>query len=293
MVVDGALIQSSLFDASQMTMVFCRNFHRAPTKASGSNGKTTAAGGYRGGTRKGLDLTIGSGHITSPYFKNTIVDTPSSRLRGGILLRTLRRSSDSTVISGPSLLVDEILRLSKASRISELVEQKWGRSTSAFPVVSTKGNSSPTSLYLRPKVSNEQDGKSVIYRSSRVGLDLSHPSTTESSTDPRVIYISKLYRYFIHPHLLTSNGRGHTFLGIYRSCLDSGQSDDHILREIIRLSGLKEQKVVKYLADYNAGLQEGTLHSFVGSAGKGASASPATYLKMMGTLARIGGDAAL
>jgi hypothetical protein len=44
---------------------------------------------------------------------------------------------------------------------------------------------------------------------------------------------------------------------------------------------------VKYLGDYKAGLQNGALHSFVGSAGKGASASPATYLKMMGTLERI------
>jgi len=74
-------------------------------------------------------------------------------------------------------------------------------------------------------------------------------------------------------------------------CLDSDQfnSDDDTLREIIRLSGLKEPTARKYLADYNAGLQKGTLHSFIGSAGKGASASPATYLKMMGTLARIGG----
>lgn len=44
---------------------------------------------------------------------------------------------------------------------------------------------------------------------------------------------------------------------------------------------------MKYLGDYKAGLQNGALHSFVGSAGKGASASPATYLKMMGTLERI------
>jgi len=107
-----------------------------------------------------------------------------------------------------------------------------------------------------------------------------------------VIYISKPYRYFIHPHLLTSNACGHTFLGIYRACLDSGQfeSDDDILQETIRLSGLKEPTAVKYLADYNAGLQKGTLRSFIGSAGKGASASPATYLRLMGTLARISRD---
>jgi len=166
-----------------------------------------------------------------------------------------------------------------------------GGNTIAFPQASTGGNASPASMCLRPKIRTKNGVQPTIYRSPRVGLDLSNPRTAESPTDPRVIYISKPYRYFIHPHLLTSNGRGHTFLGIYRMCLDSDQfkSDDDTLGEIIRLSGLKETTAVKYLADYNAGLQNGTLHSFIGSSGKGASASPATYLKMMGTLARIGG----
>lgn len=276
-------------------MIFCRYFHRAPTTESNTNRKATAAGGYRGGTRKGLDLTIGSGHIASPYFKCSNVDTPSSLLRGGILLRTLRRSSDSAVISGPSLLVDEVLRLSKACNILELVEQRWGRNTSAFPPMTTSGNASSTVLYLRQRVSTKQAVKPIIYHSSRVGLDLSNPNTAESSTDPRVIYIQKPYRYFVHPHLLTSNGRGHTFLGLYRTCLESDRfaSDDDIIREIVRVSGLKEPTTAKYLSDYNAGLQRGALRSFIGPAGKGASASPATYLKMMGTLMRISEDDAL
>jgi hypothetical protein len=81
---------------------------------------------------------------------------------------------------------------------------------------------------------------------------------------------------------------------MYRTCLDSDQfqSDDDTLREVIKLSGLKQSTAVNYLADYNTGLQQGTLQSFIGSAGKGVSASPAKYLKMMGTLVRIGGDEA-
>ena len=237
-----------------------------------------------------MDLTIG-GPIVSPHFESTNVDSSLS-LRGGILLRTLRRSSDATVISGPSLLVDEVLRLSKVSNISELVEQRWGRNTVAFPPSSTNSNVSSTSLHIRPRVSTKNSAKPIIYRSSRVGLDLSNPNATASPTDPRVIYISKPYRYFIHPHLLTSNGRGHTFLGIHRACLDSNPSgsDDDILKEIIRVSGLKETTAAKYLADYNSGLQHGALHSFIGSVGRGASSSPTTYLKMMGTLVGIGRD---
>jgi hypothetical protein len=50
---------------------------------------------------------------------------------------------------------------------------------------------------------------------------------------------------------------------------------------------MKEQSVVKYLADYMSGVEKGNLQSFIGVSGKGASASPSTYLKMMGTLERV------
>jgi hypothetical protein len=128
-----------------------------------------------------------------------------------------------------------------------------------------------------------------VYRSPRIGLDLSHPGTTNTPAHPRVVYISKLYRYFVLPHLLTSNGRSQTFLGIYRTCVDSGRygSDDasSLRRELIELSGLKEATVIKYLTDFQLGVDRGTLSAFIGA--KGASASPSNYLRMMGTLHRL------
>lgn len=261
-----------------------RYFHRAPTRTSNFREVSTAAGGYRGGTRKGLDLTIG-GPVTSSFFGTSTVDTSSSRLRGGILLRALRRSSDGSVILGPSLLVDEILRLSGACSISELVEKKWrGNTTAVAPVFGSTNR-----LYLRYKSANNITSQPTIYRSPRVGLDLSNSNITPSLTDQRVNYISRLYRYFTHPHLLTSNGRGQTFMGIYRACVDSQRfaSDNDVLQEIMKLLDMKQQTALKYLAAFKAGSDKGTLQSFIGSAGKGISASPGTYLKMMGTLARI------
>lgn len=260
-----------------------RYFHRAPTR-SANPVKQTAASGYRGGTRKGLDLTI-AGAVASPHFASP--DDSSFRLRGGVLLRTIRRVSDSAVISGPSLLVDEILRLSKASNIAELVEKRMGGNTAALPPASSTSSSKSSLLHLSPKTPTKNTAKPTIYCSSRIGLDLSNPSAVASPTNPRVIYISKPYRYFTHPHLLTSNGRGHTFHGLYQSCLNQSNSEAAVLAEIIKLSGLKEVTAQKYLADYKLGLEKGSLQAFIGAAGKGAASSPSSYLKMMGTLDRL------
>lgn len=61
------------------------HFHRS------GNATTTLAGGYRGGTRKGLDVTFGN-----------------EQARAGILLRSLQ-AEDGTVICGPSKLVESVL----------------------------------------------------------------------------------------------------------------------------------------------------------------------------------------
>jgi hypothetical protein len=261
----------------------------------------TSLTGYRGGTRKGLDLTIGRPLcMRSPYFtsasseisRNT-AETPL--LRGGALLRTLQRISDSKVISGPSLLVDQILLLSKASSISDLVEQKWARDTSAFlPSDSQSPRGTTASLYLKPLPPSDTARKPPTYRSPRIGLELSHPGTTASPTHPRVLFLPKRYRYFVHPDFLVSNGRAQTFLGVLQACLDSGRycgktpSENASLRNALAdITGLKNSTTDKYLADYQAGVDSGTLGSFVGPSGKGACGSPSTYLRMMGTLVKL------
>ena len=149
----------------------------------------------------------------------------------------------------------------------------------------TSQTNTSCTLSLRPSSSKDT---APVYTSSRIGLDLSHPSVTNSSTDPRVIYLAKRYRYFVHPHLLTADGRGHTFLGAFLTltCGESSDDDERALKETIKITGLKEQTASKYLADYRAGVQRGSLDSFIGSSGKGASASPSIYLKMMGTLVK-------
>jgi len=106
---------------------------------------------------------------------------------------------------------------------------------------------------------------------------------------PRVVFLPRPYRYFVHPRLLTANGRSQTFLGVLRTCLDAGMTmgSTKLETQLVRITGLKEPTVKKYLADYRGGLGQGSLKAFVGPAGKGASSSPTTYLRMMGILERL------
>lgn len=191
------------------------------------------------------------------------------------------------IISGPSLLVDEVLRTCGAKSIAELVSQKLNDDTSAFPATTSSSPRKACAISIKRRAV-PLPRKPVIYTSPRIGLDLSHPGTTLSPTEPRIAFLQKQYRYFIHPDRLTANGRAQTFLGVYLLVADAGiLSEDGVRAETARLTGLKRAVVDKYAADYAEGRARGRLKSFVGPAGKGASSSPSTYLKMMGTVSGL------
>ena len=283
-----------------------RHFHRSPRKTADSHRSSTSLTGYRGGSRKGLDLTIGrippvlSRHFVPPI-SNPHEFGDQQLLCGGILLRSLRElGPNGKVISGPSLLVDHIINLSGASSISDLVENKWAGNTCAF--ISEKDERS-TRLFLRPvsepsSTSSNSRATSMIYFSPRIGLDLSHPGTTNPEIlplHPRIQFLPKPYRFFAHPEVLVANGRPQTFLGVLSLCISTHSDFTEALKkpllsqEIAALMALKEPTCAKYLAEYIAGREGGVdlLKSFVGPKGKGASSSPSTYLRMMGALSNL------
>ncbi|OCB87181.1 hypothetical protein A7U60_g5697 [Sanghuangporus baumii] len=265
-------------------------FHRAPQRSGDPTRSATSLSGYRGGTRKGMDLTFG-GPVSSSYFArdaNAETDRTGSspRPRGGILFRSMRRLSDGAVISGPSLLVDELLRVCGCTSIAELVGEALAKDRSAFPSAATKAPKK-CSISLKPRTS-ALTKKPTVYSSPRIGLDLSHPGTTTSPSDPRIVFIQKPYRFFMSPVLLTANGRPQTFLGIYNLISEAEiLNESGVLDEVSRLTGIKRVSVEKYAADFQQGKECGKIETFIGSAGKGASSSPSTYLKMMGTLAQL------
>lgn len=264
-------------------------FHRAPMFSKDSHRSLTSTSQYRGGSRKGMDLTFGGPRI----LPSASTSSQERLLRGGILLRSVRKVNDGQVTSGPSLLVDKILSTSAASGIQELVDDKWGKNTSAF---FSEGESPATCLFLKPV--NPKKKPPTIYFSPRIGLDLSHPGTTGHGTvplHPRIQFLPRRYRFFVHPEWLTANGRSQTFLGVLSpfvsssSSYSAGLKKSSLAKSIAGLTGIKEVTAAKYLGDYVAGREAGLqlIDSFIGEKGKGASSSPATYLKMMGALSNM------
>ncbi|KIL69050.1 hypothetical protein M378DRAFT_69522 [Amanita muscaria Koide BX008] len=288
-------------------------FHRAPQFSMDSHRNMTSGTMYRSGSRKGLDLTIGR-----PLSENSSTITPLNDIpnpmsasepdiRGGILLRSLRRVSDGKVICGPSLLVDEILQSSNSDSIPDLVTSKWNGDINAF-----RSEGGPTFLCFRPRFDQKRAQSPgalppTVYSSPRIGLDLSHPGTTVSKDHPRLLFLSKRYRFFTHPELL-EKGRPQTFIGILHFCLRNGHTlratagknggtidsffgksghNGKLRSEVMKIMCVKEATVEKYFTEYFAGLDKGVMKLYIGAAGKGASTSPATYLRMVGALERF------
>ncbi|KAH6879912.1 hypothetical protein BKA70DRAFT_1576095 [Coprinopsis sp. MPI-PUGE-AT-0042] len=266
-------------------------FHRAPRRSADSNRSATSLTSYRDGSRKGMDLTFGC-----PASKSNSQDL----LRGGVLLRSIRVLGDkSKVISGPSLLVDQVLSLSGTTGIRELVENKWEGNTSAFPSTDAS-ESPPISLRVVSKASLGLTAASLptIYKSPRIGLDLSHPGTTSPKVKPlhsRIQFLPRNYRYFIKPDELVANGRIQTFVGLVNHFaaayedMDAALRNQKLVGEICRTMGLKDATAKKYLAYFKEGREGGidSLEEFIGPKGKGASSSPASYLTMMGAMSDL------
>lgn len=262
---------------------------------------TTSTPGYKGGTRKGLDLTFGS-PIVSPHFQ---AGEASAATHGGILIRALRRIEDDTVFAGPSTLVDEILCAARAPSVPELIKEYLAGNTNALRVPPS-GVQQRCTIVLeprpKPKLNPNSDAprrspKPVVHFTMRVGLDLAHPSTRADATDPRVIFVQKPYRCLAHPDLTATRGRGavQTVLGLYNAISDAEiLSDAGVLDECARLSGVARITVERYVGDYLNGLEVGAadtiaLDAYVGARGKGVSAQPAAWCKMIGVLAAISG----
>lgn len=106
---------------------------------------------------------------------------------------------------------------------------------------------------------------------------------------PRTRFLSKRYRFFVEPGLLTANGRGHTLLGVHDDLRGQGLEEHKLAMQLERMMGLKPTTMHKYLNEYRAG-RTSSLRPFVGAQGKGAGSSPVTFLRLLGCLDALGED---
>lgn len=199
--------------------------------------------GFRGGSRKGVDITLGNKEQDSA---------------GGVLIRAIMDQESEKVIEGPSLVVDEILSRLGHENIKDLVETRWKeragwcwdtesgfylepRRTSAEEDEQEEG---PAKRQKTRLVNDDDDHR--VHASSRVGLGLTN---REPSIETRLLFVGRPYRFVVKPWLL-KKGRVWTIFGMLEESISTA--------EITRLTGAKASFVAKCKEEYDAGQKEAT-----------------------------------
>ena len=202
-----------------------------------------------------------------------------------------------TVVSGPSLLVDCILKYSGAESIEELVSEHWNGDISAFPPSNDRASVSLIPV-PPPDVTGERE-VSHVYCSPRIGLDLTNPSAAPSLSNQRVSFVQRRYRFFRLPTLLRTKGQAENFLGALYHCLKvPGWSITELDRD--RATLFKKHSVIahiekvtgktgaaRWLKAFEAGTQA-KVDRFCGAAGKTGKAGAEHTLSMYGAIAGLG-----
>lgn len=287
----------------------CWYFHRAPrTHLGAPTDRPSVGGGYRSGSRKGMDLTIGSIATFDPLHKTDLA-SPSSfgtKARGGILFRSARVVKTGAIISGPSLLVDFILRTYGLEEVQDLVGGKWSEDISAFPPEPADEDVTRTCTMTVVRVPQSSAlGRPPIYRTPRIGLDLSHASSLATASNLRVKFVQRRYRFIVEPHLLKVNGRPQMFIGLLQQTLDRKHSGaklsslsegekQKVLQEVERIGSFTTKLARTYLGHFEHGVTDGgdSVGAYCGQKGKGVCQSPERLLRMFGAIQELGsGDA--
>lgn len=145
---------------------------------------------YKGGTFKGLDLTL--------------CGTDKKNSCGGILIRSIYDLDKKILIEGPCKIVDTFLKVAKQKSVSDLVDKLR---------VANKQKFGPAYAYM---CGNEKDGsymyleydsknilnKEKVFTGPRVGL------TLKVSNKKKQKFIMKNCRYLVYPNLIKKFNSG-------------------------------------------------------------------------------------
>ena len=177
-------------------------------------------GQYRGGSFKGLDLTMGDG---KSYF--------------GILIRSIVLD-DESLIDGPSLMVDYLLSMTKASGVAVLdgmiaKRSIWDPSSPLHIVEATEPRSA------------------TIFRTARVGLSLKKMAGKADATR----FVMRSYRYITEPRGI-AKGKVHLVIALHQR----GETPE----AIHRITSSPRKTVARYIADYEAGKAVAGFDGYIG-----------------------------
>ncbi len=166
-------------------------------------------GGYRAGTFKGLDLTFGQ-----------------QGAFGGILIRGLERE-DGSLIDGPSLCVDELLRVGGVEKIAELdgfvgAKRIWDPEN-------------PLHFVELPAWERRE-----IFSSARVGLNLKKELSEKESA-----YITRDYRFLTEPRRI-KKGRVQLIMALHLKGWG--------IEAIHELTGTPNRAILRYIRAFQEAL---------------------------------------
>jgi len=144
-------------------------------------------------------------------------------------------------------------------------------------------------MLILPKYAPVDKETPKIYSSPRIGLGLSNPTVQPDSSDLRVAFVGRNYRYFIHPSRLKVNGRAQTFVAVFRDLeRNKGLSQaEFIISLPIMNAGFSKKTGERYAKLYVDGFDNGTLEDFVGKVPKEKWGSVDVILPLIGTLDRL------
>jgi hypothetical protein len=204
------LVNGTPFRIAELEMYYHGDGHRDPfahahplQRQAGKWYFHRTGNSYRGGTFKGLDLSLGDGAATFGLLFRTIVDP------------------NGEAISGPSRIVDYLLKLSGCTSVKELDGLIGERS--AWDVKSP--------LVIRESKSLRT---ATMFATARVGLTLkrlaSHPEMPG--------FLSRPYRFLTEPRLVRK-GRRELVIALHRQGLDAAA--------IHALTGVPRRVIGRYL----------------------------------------------
>jgi hypothetical protein len=187
--------------------------HRDPVQLTPGRWYFHRTGGaYRGGSFKGLDVAFGDA-VTNAF--------------GGMLIRGVELA-DGTLIDGPSLTVDCLLKLTGCRTAAEL-DAAHGERPAWEPGV----------LQL---VASSGSSRGDTTHSLRVGLSLKKRRYTPD--DPAFSFLFRSYRYLSEP-VRTKKGKPHMVL--------PGIASEYVPDELNVVTGCPVAAILRYAAEFTAG----------------------------------------
>ncbi|KAI9015688.1 hypothetical protein CLU79DRAFT_765361 [Phycomyces nitens] len=210
--------------------------HNHPLQKTFSNwyfhriGKTD---GFKGGSRKGVDITMGN---------------PENDTKGGMIIRAIKEHGTDRLVEGPSLVVDEILKVHGYTSLKVFVTEKWKNkpancwaTDTCLYLVKKETKDTSTQVPAKRRKIDRPLPIDTIYASCRVGL-----RTWKANTpyDKCLWFVGIPYRYVQQPWLL-KKGRIWTVLEM----LDKNMAE----KDIASLNNISINLVKKYKEAYEKG----------------------------------------